>query len=362
LATSANRDSLKILGLLGSGITVAGAVEIYRITLPFMYLNNENSGMQCGWMPMQEAAQLLSAGNIEAVFGNDIIVLGRPLADDVEGTTKFTKALRVRGAKVVYEVDDDYTGLNREPEGGRTCLPLAAEVDAITVTTKPLARLMRELSGGKPVYIVPNAIEFEWFTEAAQTAGRDMFPGHLTIMLAGTKTHEHDWAVLQTVIPELQENYPEVRVLVAGYQYEYMDDWAFEFMSPVHYSQYPAMLAQADILCAPLDPDDQFNASKSPIKAIEGWCAARKVGKKQGGCAVIATSSVVYRGTVQNRHNGLLVKHTSEAWYDGLSRLIEDTHLRQKLQVEGLKDARGYDIGTRWRDWHQAYTSIGGYQ
>ena len=361
MAASANRDSLKVLGLLGNGITVVGAVDTYRIALPFTYLNNENSGIQCGWMPMQDAAQLLYAGNTEAVFGNDIIVLARPITDDVEGTRKFVKALCVRGAKVVYEVDDDYSGLNREPEEGRTCLPLAAEVDAITVTTKPLANLMTELSGGKPVYVVPNAIELEWFAETARTAERK-FPDHLTIMLAGTKTHERDWVVLQTVIPELQENYPEVRLLVAGYQYEYMDDWTFEFMSPVHYSQYPAMLAQADILCAPLDPDDQFNRSKSAIKAIEGWCAARKIGKKMGGCAMIVTDSVTYRGTVQNRHNGLLVKHTPEAWYEGLSRLIEDTYLRQKLQVEGLKDARHYDIATRWVDWHQAYTSIGGYQ
>ena len=359
MAASTDRSSLKILGLLGSGITVVGAVDMYRITLPFTYLNNKNSGMQCGWMPMQDAAQLLYAGNTEAVFGNNIIVLARPIADDMEGTKEFISALRVRGAKVVYEVDDDYSGLNREPEEGRTCLPLATEVDAITVTTKPLAKLMSRLSGGRPVYIVPNAIEFEWFAKAARTAERK-FPDRLTIMLAGTRTHKLDWKVLQTVVPKLQANYPEAKFLVAGYQYEYMDDWDFEFMSPVHYSQYPAMLAQADILCAPLNPDDQFNASKSPIKAIEGWSAARRVGKKQGGCAVIATDSVVYRGTVQNRHNGLLVKHTPEAWYEGLSKLIEDTHLRQKLQVEGLKDAHHYDIATRWVDWHQAYTSIGG--
>ncbi len=233
-------------------------------------------------------------------------------------------------------------------------------MDAATVTTKTLAQVVEQDSNGKPVYVVPNAIDYQWFTEAAREAGRT--DPRLTVMLAGTKTHYDDWKVVGEVMPGILADHPDVRFVVAGdwMSYDYLN-WVEHKIPPVHYTGYPAVLAQADILCAPLVPDDPFNACKSPIKAIEGWCAARQVGKtREGGCALIATKAVAYRGTVQNRHNGLLVDHTPEAWDKALRLLIQDEHLRRKLQVEGLKDARQYDIATRWRDWHTTYTRIAG--
>ena len=177
-------------------------------------------------------------------------------------------------------------------------------------------------------------------------------------MLAGTKSHYQDWMVLKDVIPGILADYPHVKFLVAGITSEYLVNAGAETIAPVQYTAYPGILAQADILCAPLIPDDPFNAGKSPIKAIEGWCTARPVGKQVGGCAVIASKSVVYRGTVQNRHNGLLVDHTPEAWDAGLRKLIEDQCLRQKLQIQGHKDACRYDMATHWQDWHRVYTKI----
>ena len=73
---------------------------------------------------------------------------------------------------------------------------------------------------------------------------------------------------------------------------------------------------------------------------------------------MIATDCVAYRGTVQNRHNGLLIKHTPEDWDKALRRLIEDQVLLQKLQIEGLRDVKRYDIATCWKNWHRAYTNI----
>jgi glycosyltransferase involved in cell wall biosynthesis len=346
---------LNILGIIGNK-RVAGAVEIYRITMPFMHINN-NSGESCAWMTLRRAAALLQTHDTGQVFDNDIVVLHRTLAVDPDAGETLINALRVHGAKVVYEADDDYSGNFREADSvaGRTWKPYIAHADAVTVTTKSLATLAKQASG-KPVYVLPNAIEYDKFTAAAMQAKREV--EGLTIMLVGTKTHYHDWEVLKAVLPKLLADYPEVTLLVGGYLPDYLEATGLGFLPPVHYSQYPEMLAQADILCAPLDPDDQFNRSKSPIKAVEGWCAARAVGKRLGGCAVIASNCVSYRGTVQNRNNGLLVKHTPEAWDKALRRLIEDRHLRQTLQVKGLKDAKRHDMATLWKNWHQAYRNI----
>jgi glycosyltransferase involved in cell wall biosynthesis len=322
---------------------------------------NERGSMRCGWMPIEDAAEYLRQMHTDTVFGNDVIVLHRAISDVPDAGLPLIEALRVRGAKVVYETDDDYSGQHRESDSQRMGLswtPYLPHVDAVTVTTKPLAQLVAQESGGKPVYVLPNAVDYQWFIKVALAAQRP--DPRLTVMLAGTKTHYDDWKAVGEVMPGILADHPDVRLVVAGdwMGYDYLH-WA-DKIPPVHYAEYPSVLAQADILCAPLVPDDPFNACKSPIKAIEGWSAARSLGKRQGGCAVIATKCVVYRSTVQHRHNGLLVEHTPEAWDKALRLLIGDRHLRQKLQAEGLKDARQYDIADRWRGWHKAYTQIAG--
>lgn len=349
---------MRILGIMSRG-DKPNAVDVYRITLPLEYLNNKTQDIRCGWMTLRHAETYVRNYELDAVFDYDIIIFGRPISDE-PSAGQIMDALRVRGAKVIYETDDDYSGIHRQATvvPDKTWAPYIGNADAITVTTKPLADLVRRESGGRPVYVVPNAIDREWFTAVAKTAKR-VFKDHLTVMLAGTQTHYRDWRVLETVIPKIQAAYPNVKFLVGGFMPDYLEELC-EYQPPVPYHiGYPMLLAQADILCAPLVPDDKFNHSKSPIKAIEGWCAARPVSKTSfGGCAVVASKCIVYKGTVQHRHNGLLVDHTPDAWEDALRLLIEDRFLRQKLQIEGLKDASDYDIERRWQDWAQAYRSI----
>jgi len=347
LGSDHDREGITVLALIDDKDR-AGAVEVYRVTMPYTYLNNNHSGVRCGWMPKGDAVKLLQGYDLDTVFGNDIIVLHRMLTADSDGKA-LVEACRCRAAKVVYEADDDYSGDFRPPEvPGQTWKPYLPYVDAITVSTKRLSERVCECSKGQPVYVLPNSIDYTWFTKVAQQVTR-LYPDNLTIMLAGTKTHYQDWIVLREVIPDLLADYPDVKFLVAAYVPEYLKDTGVETVAGVPYTSYPTLLAQADILCAPLVPDDQFNACKSPIKAIEGWCA---------GCAVIATDCVVYRGTVQKRHNGLLVEHTPEAWDQGLRVLISDQLLRQKLQREGLRDARAFDVALHWQDWQRAYTEI----
>ena len=54
---------------------------MYRITLPFEHINNHTSDMRCGWMRWQDAYHRIKSGDLDSVFGNDIIVLHRPLSN-----------------------------------------------------------------------------------------------------------------------------------------------------------------------------------------------------------------------------------------------------------------------------------------
>jgi glycosyltransferase involved in cell wall biosynthesis len=336
-----------------------GAVNIYRITLPLTYLNQETN-IRAGWTTVDIVSTELREGLPDRLFNNDIIILHRLLTDMPKQAAGLCKALRMKGARLVYEADDDYSGRYRPADEipGLTWKPYITEVDAVTVSTKPLAELAKEESGGKPVYVVPNSIEYDFFTRASLSAEREF--DELTIGVAGTRTHYDDWKVIAEVIPKILEKHPNVRFLVGGHAPDYLEDMG-TLLPPVLYPDYPAMLRQIDILCCAVDPCDKFNDSKSAIKAIEGWSASRQVGKtRYGGCAIIASKAKPYIGTVNNRNNGLLVEHTAGAWTRAIEKLIQDRVLRQKLQVRGLKSAKTHSIAGRWKAWADAYREIAG--
>ena len=344
---------IRVLGLLGP-INHLGASEIYRITLPYTYLNNQ--GFYCAWMTAQDAMDCILDGNISIVLDYDIIVLAKHIAEpgEAESAAGVVSGLRTLGAHVVYESDDDYTIPDEE---GRTCLPYLPHVDAVIASTKYLASRMAQHCQC-PVYVIRNAIDHKWFAQAVQEAVRH--DKRLTVMLTGTKRRYGDWQIMREVIPVLRQKYPDVRFVAAGFLPDYLRGLV-DYFPPVSYTQYPGMLRQADILCAPLAPDDEFNLSKSAVKALEGWSAVRDVGGKPGGCAMVVEDTCVYRGVVQHRHNGLFVKeHSPKAWIEALERVIEDKFLRQKLQRNGYKDAARYDISRRWTDWAETFRKIAG--
>jgi glycosyltransferase involved in cell wall biosynthesis len=352
---------VNVLALLATNKAAPGAVEIYRITMPLEYLNNKTRDIQCGWMTLSVAEEAMRNWRLAEVLDYDIIVLHRWLTN-VPEAGQVVEALKAHGAKIVYEADDDYSGLYRDDLfdiPGQSWKSYIGRVDAFTVTTKPLAE---RLDTNRPVHVLPNAIDRTAFGAISQATAR-LFPDRLVIMLAGTKTHVEDWKVVAEVAPKIAAKYPQVKFVAATepWAYDYLPGAGFEFLPSVGYAKYPCVLAQADILCAPLVPDDPFNACKSPIKAIEGWCAARKVGKtKVGGCAVVASKCEAYKRTVQHRHNGLLVEHTPQAWEDALCELVEDSLLRQKIAVGGWKSSTQYDIEANWQQWASAYGEIVG--
>jgi len=358
----------RIVALMGSNPSI-GAPDIYRVTLPFSHLD-KNSGIKAGWLPADKAQEMMQAKgatlsrNVRDLFGYDIVVLRRWLGEKEDAGVlvykdikQISKELTGKEAIVVYESDDDYSSRYRPADITMgTWKPYIQHVDAVIASTEPLGQLMAEEAGLDKYYVAKNYIPYEMFTSTSRLAKRE--DDRITVMLAGTATHDEDWKVVADVMPKIIEVYPNVAFKVAGNVPDYLYGKC-EFVAPVHYSQYPALLRQADILCCSLDPNDQFNRSKSYIKAIEGWSSARPIGKnKTGGCAVIVSKAESYRGVVSNRHNGLVVEHTPEAWENAIRLLIEDWHLRQKVQINGLKTAKGYDMAVRWTDWHEVFSNI----
>jgi len=255
------------------------------------------------------------------------------------------------GGLVVWETDDDYTNTHRQVIDGDidSLLPF---VDAVTVTTPQLRDLIGSLTDA-PTYVLPNMLPPTW----RQINNHERLSDKLVIGLSGSTTHYNDWLVLEPVVEHLLKDFgDQILFVCAGFLPDYLKDYDVTFIPGLPYDQYTELIKCFDIVLAPVDPQDQFNNYKSPIKALEGMGALRMVDGQRMGAAVIASDNSVYRLAIEQERNGLLVEHTSAAWYDAIAYLV--THRRERLQYQrnGYRWVwKNHDISKTWRLWQTAY-------
>lgn len=273
-------------------------------------------------------------GNTSALdrglLGTNIVLLSRLYRR--EGLLEFVNAVHTLGGLVVMDTDDDLSEEFRELDGrGDEFVATMQAMDLVTVSTPHLSKRMERFVGYRPP-VLPNHIAVDWFSKMSSETSR-MFDG-LTIGLLGTASHYGDWHYPVEALKQIKEEHPEVTILMAGYFPDYLDGIATK-VNGVPYSRYPGLIRQFDIVLCSLDPDDNFNKSKSAIKALESMASARDVDGKTGGAVAVCTDMPVYRRVVTSERNGLLAPH--DDWYPALKRLVTDDNLRKRLAVQGYK-------------------------
>ena len=335
----------------------------YRIEVPYRELAKYGWATGSFWLTegMSDQDRLIA---MTAVNQADIIELHRTSSVGASTLDVFLDHIRQNGAKVIYSTDDDVTNTSRRvTKESHECLNVARQCDAIITSTPYLAEKMIEATGIK-TYYVPNSLEQAHWERLQHTARPDQDTA-LVIGLHGSNSHLEDWWVLGSVIPLILDKYPHVIFQIGGFHPDYLKKWddpRIEFKSFLPWSHYPQMVWNCDIVLAPVDPDDEFNRSKSACKVLEAWASRRRLpGRVEhyGGAAVIATDMDVYRQVIKHGKNGLLTSHTPNDWYKALVRLIDDEHLRLRLQRNGYEWMRrkGY-IGRTWKRWDRIYQEI----
>lgn len=279
----------------------------------------------------------------------DIFVFPRNAPNSLE----LFRALRQAGKRTIFEMDDDLTNEYRtvisDKREYEAIWEYIAECDAIMVSTDYLAqRVNGWLGASKPTYVCPNSVRLtDWRVKKAK---------RLTIVLSGSATHEADWRVLATVLPNVLRRNPQVDFLCFGFIPDYFQDLN-EFCSRVKmdnvfvpYQYYPALHGAGHIGLCPVQPDDQFNWSKSGIKAIEFMAS---------GTACVASDLNIYRDVITSGKNGLLVEHTAAAWEDAIETLIHDEYLRDEFARLGRQRvAHSFNIERNASHWWQAFESV----
>lgn len=360
---------MRVIALHAENKPKPGACELYRINQPLYHLGKV-AGWQVGWDTMHT---VFGEWYIKAQAGDrgvsvykflesiDVLVLPRMRIMDeavtlmLEDLVELSKQFDV---KLIYEVDDDFTNEHRSVIAGKM-EEVASRCDAITVTTPFLAETMARVTG-KPTYVLPNMLDPAIWRNG--DIRRNLSEDNVLIWLSGSKTHINDWKVLEEVFTPLLYKHPHARLVICGYHPDYLSNIeGAVYLDGVDYGTYAQMVRQSDIVLAPVDPTDGFNMGKSPIKAVEGMGAVRKVQNQFCGAAVIATNNPVYRLAVRDGLDGMLVEHEPQAWFDGMDKLLSDAPLRRRLQQNAYNTVwkKGHwDITRKWSLWADAYRKI----
>lgn len=343
-----------------------GGCEIYRGNMPLHHLGLSGQ-WAVGWEYFEDAWNAaVKVGPrywLDMIRSTDLIVFPRiviPEAPEARhAMADLFHVARSLGTRIVYETDDDYTGEFRYVSDGDT-ISAAAWADAITVTTPYLGDTMAARAH-RPIHVLPNCISPGDFRAGSAPPRQDSMKDKIIIALTGSQSHKLDWLVMRDVMPLILQEFPQAHFLLMGYQPEYLKGLQnTSYIEGLRYDSYARVLRGCDIILAPVDPKDGFNLGKSPIKAVEGMAAERKLPDgTPAGALVIATDNPIYRLAVQDGKTGLLVEHTPKGWLDALRTIIPGTERRNTLQASGHRWVyKHHDITKEWKQWARAYKTI----
>jgi glycosyltransferase involved in cell wall biosynthesis len=254
---------------------------------------------------------------------------------------------------LVYEIDDDIFSVlpeNRlawadyQDPSVRAATVRCLEIsDLVTVSTAHLADVMRQYSSN--VAVLPNCIP-GWVTDLPR-----VLPERPCIGWAGGQSHDRDVALLAGPVRRFLKRFPGWDLHLAGTDYRPLFRAGRSMFIPwvPVWEQPEAYFSALDfsIGLAPL-LDNEFNRSKSPLRALE--YAAR-------GIPVIASDVLPYREFVQDGVTGFLVRHEHE-WLKRMSELACDAGLREQMGEAARLQARQHTIEGNWGLWDEAYGAI----
>lgn len=261
------------------------------------------------------------------------LVVVRPYLDD--GCLRLLDACRDRGVRLVADFDDllfagdpaDYplvlSGAMSEGECADRIARYRAGLsvfDAFTVATEALRDRLSDLLPDAEVVWTPNGLSTSWVRQ-----GRALYPtwrpGEPRVLrfLAGSPSHDADFAEVVGVLGEFLRARPDVRLQIIGpvkVQAGHLPSVQVAFEPLVPYLELPRLLASSWLTIAPLR-STAFTACKSAIKFLESAAF---------GAPCIATSSEAapWRDATRHREGGILLAGDESEWWRELNRMMDD--------------------------------------
>ncbi len=313
----------------------SGGCAAYRIRWPFAALSGHTD------LEVQHGTRITPEWRESA----DVVVGQRVCTP---GPSKMWQRWAVEGKRrLVYELDDDLWHVDREnerayyvfrrPEVRENLVANIRVAHTVTVSTEPLAEVVREQTGHTDVRVVPNAVP-AWLLD--HQAERNHLLGW-----GGSPTHHRDFAVVRRHLARFLEAHPSASFHTIGMDYATWMGLPREQCHHTKWTKTPEDFFKAidyEVGVIPLAPS-RFASCKSDIKFVE--LAAL-------GIPAIASATAPYK-SIQDRQTGVLVKYEHE-WGRKLRALANDPAMRAELGAAAKEYARSRTTDSTWPEWEKA--------
>lgn len=332
-------------------MTVGLVAHFYRMELPLGELG-KHDGHEVIFADAGDRVNQVPSVTLSDLQGYDVIVAQR--WNKHSGLEVWRRA-RTPFSRIVYDLDDDIFHITPENWNAynlygdpvvQDAVAHSAEVaDLVTVSTEPLAAVMREFSGN--VVVLGNAVP-GWVLDLPR-AERD----RPRVGWGGGASHGVDIGIIADPVRRFLKRFPGWDFQCNGTDYKLTINAPGTRMFYVPWTQVnkdPAGYYQSvdfDIGLCPLWPTT-FTESKSGLKAIE--YGAR-------GIPSVATDCPAYRVVIEHGVSGFLVKEEHE-WLKYMSELARDDTLRAKMGEAARAMAAEHLIEDRWTGWRDAYGAL----
>lgn len=294
----------------------------WRTIMPFSYLARK--GLNVVY------AENTDPGSGLEVAAYDLVILFGLAFPSAQQAKRYVRACHQQGKSVLFDTDDDLAGIGYMAEAWDEehkaqyaidrprILKTMQACDGVITSRGHLAARVSVLTP-KPIAVVPNLLDFEWWG-AVQGAGKRLAdPDQITIGWIGARRNERDLALMAEAWARVAVERPNVQFVIGGYQSATLVSavgadrvFALPWCS---LDYYPLHYLNLDIGCCPLERT-AFNLSKSPIKAIE--CAASRV--------PVVASPTVYADAFE----GARFADSGHEWAEHLLALVDSEDLRRQ--------------------------------
>lgn len=270
----------------------------------------------------------------------DVVIIDRLWRRDVslQLIHALVNKIRLRGARIVYSLDDNYFDLpfNEISWPTREILPvvefLLRQADAVLVTTPALKQRFREYNPN--IHILANHLDERLLVFRSPDTAPTGMNDRLVVGYMGTFTHDEDLMMVLPALKSIHQRFPkqfELQVIGVVDKMETKEELR---ALPVRYvyprpeeHEYPLFMlwftghVRWDIAISPLK-NSAFNACKSDIKFLDYASI---------GAAGLFSQSPAYSSTVIHQQNGWLVENTPPAWEQALETLLQNPALRSNI-------------------------------
>jgi glycosyltransferase involved in cell wall biosynthesis len=261
---------------------------------------------------------------------------------------------RRQSIKTIYDIDDLVFDLNEYAQhpvfkdmpkadvdsfldGAKSYRDCLAATDSAIASTKTLADYMRKYCKGN-VYVVENALDVISLEVADRVRMLPRLGSADKILIgygSGTKSHDHDFALVSGILAELMRSDSRIHLAIHGYlnlgqEFNGLES-RIQKVPFLAVNEYLLAVSQFDVNLAPLAAG-AFNDAKSNIKLIEAAAL---------GVPSIISPRKSFLDFVRDGETAL-VADTAEDWKKALSKLINDKDLRKAVGLSVEKETKAY--------------------